>query len=359
MNTMLNNSGSSFDTVPSYDFILRRDDRDDEGITSDVEEENGYHLIASESEHSCAIEVPGVLIVPPTSGSEESRNTALSVPDTVASDLNSILHLPDSVLFVDNDGTSGHDAESTEGDMDEVLNNATLHRTSKTRDDSTDHDPKRHIILALLIFALVSAISIAEALYLRHETFLLKEQVRLLQDQAELAAAALLAIKQEQAKDVVLDNCWLHANAKMTLGDCAYEATETVTTQVHTMRKSIEDVWNQMKHTYADTFKESVDVIRHSVYNAPGNIMESVQNEYNIVKDWISEEIIAVENDLVKFASISTGTQVATNSTEAYSNYKSELQSVSKSIFVTAAWSAAAAILVSAFDFYWKQNGKD
>jgi hypothetical protein len=351
-NTMLNNSGSSFDTVPSYDFILRREDRDEEEeFEEDDEEPEVFHLIDGVPEVGA-----GVLIVPPTSDSEGSRNTVLSVPDTVPSVLsNSILPVPNSVHVVE--GTE--ERESSDAADEPLISAATDQSRNKEVVAANSSFPRR-ILIALLVFVVVAAFSISEALRLRHETWLLKEQVRLLQEEAALSAATLAALQEDQAKDVLLDNCWLQANAKMTLGECAQGATDTVRTHVLTIQEYAEQAWGQMKQAYSDSIKEHVETIERVVHTAPTSIAEYVRVEYKSWKDWIQEELSSLSKDLPKGPphSQSTDTPEDVNAApESYADNKSSsLQAVSKSVLMTAVWSTAAALLVSTLDFYWKQQ---
>lgn len=370
--TMLNNSGSSFDTVPSYDFILRREDRDEEEEEFDEEDEapEVFHLIDSVPEVGA-----GVLIVPPTSDSEDSRNTVLSVPDTVPSVVtNSILPpLPNSVHIVE--VTEEHESSDT---GDQPLISTAVNQSSNKEVITTKPTFPRSMLMALLVFVVVAALSISEALFLRRETWLLKEQVRLLQEEAALSAATLTALKEDQAKEVVLDNCWLHANAKMTLGECAQEATETVRTHVQTIQEYAEQTWNQvkqtnvgmqeyaeqawnrMKQTYKDTVEVHVETIERVVQAAPTTIADFVRVEVKSWKDWIQEELSCFAKEQSEGSSRSKSPDSPRNindSTETYKEKKSSsLQTVSKSVLVTAVWSTAAALLVSTLDFYWKQQ---
>jgi hypothetical protein len=369
--TMLNNSGSSFDTVPSYDFILRREDRDEEEEFDEEEEApEVFHLIDSVPEVGA-----GVLIVPPTSDSEDSRNTVLSVPDTVPSVLtNSILPpLPNSVHIVE----EVEERESS-GATDEPGISTTTDQSSKKEVITTNSSLPRRILIALLVFVVVAALSISEALYLRHETWLLKEQVRLLQEEAALSAAKLTAIKEDQAKEMVLDTCWLQANAKMTLGECAQDATATVRTHVQTMQEYAEQAWNQVKQTktgmqeyaehawkqvkqtYEDSIKDHVETIERVVQTAPTSIAEYARVEYKSWKDWIQEELSIFSKVHFEGPSHSRSADSTDNTNGSPETYKekksSSLQAVSKSVLVTAVWSTAAALLVSSLDFYWKQQ---
>ena len=345
--TMLNNSGSSFDTVPSYDFILRREDRDDE----DEEEAAPFHLIDSLPET-----VTGALIVPPTSGSEDSRNTVLSVPDTVPSVLNSSIQIPHSVHLLPEERESS-DPVAEEPQIPTATDDLSRNQEST----ATNSISPRRILIALFAVVVIAALSISEALFLRRETGLLKEQVRLLQEQAAHSTAALKAFQEAQTKEVVLDNCWLQANAKMTLGECTHEATQSVRTHVQAMREYMEETWSQMKQTYEEKFKEDVETIERVVQTAPKRIADYVQVEYHSWKRWIQEELapLSKEEQQPEGASHPRSADDHDDTPETFheKNYQNaSLQSISKSILVTAAWSATAAVLVSALDFFWKQQ---
>jgi hypothetical protein len=255
MSIMLNESNSSFDTMPSFDFILRRDDRDDEMNVSDVDETEGFHIIENEAERR---EEVGVLIVPPTSSSENSRNTVLSLPDSVPTVLNSgILDVPNSVHVVDDDGTSPIDKATLQLSTCEPFHPSTISCESKINESKVIGITRRRSVLTILFLASVSAGSISHACYLHRESRLLKEQVRLLKDQATLAAAALKELQQERDREVVIGNCWLHAHGKMSMGECSYEATESVKAQVKTLSSSFRTMWNQLKESYVDSVTAS------------------------------------------------------------------------------------------------------
>jgi hypothetical protein len=280
MSIMLNESNSSFDTTPSYDFILRRDDdRDDEVIVSDVDDDDGYDVVENEAERR---EEVGVLIVPPTSSSENSRNTVLSVPDSVPTVLNSgILQLPNSVHVVDDNGTSPYDRESLQLNDGEQYNCATILRDKKQEKTASIQNARRRNVLTILFFAAVSASSISHAIYLHRESQLLKNQVRLLEDQAVRAAATLKELQQQHDRDVVFGNCWLQAHGKMSLGECSFEATESVKAQVNTVSRSFQNMWDQLKVAYIDSVKGNVSTLGRFSDGAPINVtINSMSNKF-------------------------------------------------------------------------------
>lgn len=270
---MLNESNSSFDTTPSFDFVMRHEDgRDDEVVVSDVEdEEEGYDLIDGGNNRREDI---GVLIVPPTHGSsEDSRNTVLSIPDSVPTVLNSaMIDLPDCVHLVDNVSPTPVRSNSTQGS-----NREDLHREAVSPEITNDSSAaaKQHAwrrnVLTLLFLAAVSTGSICHAFYLHRESLLLKEQVRQLTDQAARAAVTLDELQQKQARAVVLDNCWLHAHAKMSLGECSQEATENMKETVSTLGSSVHNFWERMKEAYQENVKGSATAFDGFYRSYPAN----------------------------------------------------------------------------------------
>lgn len=289
MSIMLNESNSSFDTTPSFDFVMRHDDgpdRDDEVIVSDAEDDEGYDVVDGESEHRDDI---GVLIVPPTTGSSEnSRNTVLSIPDSVPSVLNSaMLDLPDCVHVVDN-------AQATPVRSNSIALKASesddrKSQESKMEGTAPSQNTWRRNVLALLLVAAVSTGSVCHAFYLHRESILLKEQVRLLTDQAARSAATLDELQRKQASEVVLNNCWLLAHAKVSLGECSQEATETVKETVSTLGSTVHNFWERMKQSYQENVKENMKDFDgfYSSYpaNVTANFFANVNDVWNQLKE--------------------------------------------------------------------------
>ena len=277
MSIMLNESNSSFDTTPSFDFVMRHEDgRDDEVMASDIEdEEEGYDLIDGGNERREDI---GVLIVPPTTGSSgDSHNTILSVPDSVPTVMNSaMLDVPDCVHVVDSAQPTPVRSNATQVSTNEVLNRELVSLESKNESIVASQNAWRRNILALLFFAAVSTGSVCHAFYLHRESLLLKEQVRLLTDQAARSAATLDELKQKQAREVVLDNCWLQAHAKMSFGECSQEATETVKETVNTFGSSVHNFWEHMKEAYQENLKGSASAFGGFNHSFSANTTENV-----------------------------------------------------------------------------------
>lgn len=450
MSIMLNESNSSFDTTPSFDFVMRHDDgRDDEVVMSDVgDEDEGYDVIDDENEHR---EDVGVLIVPPTTGSsEDSRKTVLSIPDSVPTVMNSaMLDLPECVHVLDNAEATPVRSNPIQVSIHKGVDRDSFSHGSKNEDGTASQNTWRRNVLALVFVVAVSTGSVCHTFYLHRESLLLKEQVRLLTDQAARSAATLDELKQKQAQEIVFDNCWLQAHAKMSFGECSQEATETVkdtvntfgssiqnfwekmkdayqenmnegakgfhgfyhssppnktknvfgtnmktiwkqwkkvrvvsvTEKVNRMRSNLQDVWNQTKgifhagnssgHVGSNFYSFWVDIKEgvckeelegrlysagRSLYEAPSNFMNILKSGYDELKDSVNESIFYRMSDTAE----SNTTSADMNETDSLGNFVQNvngLQSISKKVLVAAAWSAGAAILVSAFDMYWNQHG--
>ena len=297
MSIMLNESNSSFDTTPSFDFVMRQDDhdddddgqeRDDEVMTSDAEDDEGFNVVANGArEHRDDI---GVLIVPPTTGSSEnSRNTVLSIPDSVPTVLNSaMLDLPECVHVVD---TTAQATPVRSNSLVSKANEGDDRKSQESKMEGTapSQNTWRRNVLALFVVAAVSIGSVGHAFYLHRESLLLKEQVRLLTDQAARSAATLDELQRKQASEVVLDNCWLLAHAKVSLGECSQEATESVKETVSTFGSSVHNFWERMKESYQENVKEKVKDFDgfYSSYaaNVTTNVFTNVKDVWNQLKE--------------------------------------------------------------------------
>jgi hypothetical protein len=293
MSIMLNESNSSFDTTPSFDFVMRQDDdgqeRDDEVMVSDADDDDeGFDVVANGArEHRDDI---GVLIVPPTTGSSEnSRNTVLSIPDSVPTVLNSaMLDLPECVHVVDTT------AQATPVRSNSLVSKANEGDDRKSQERTMKGTPPsqntwRRNVWALFVVAAVSIGSVGHAFYLHRESLLLKEQVRLLTDQAARSAATLDELQRKQASEVVLDNCWLLAHAKVSLGECSQEATESMKEKVSTFGSSVHNFWERTKELYQENVKEKVKDFDgfYSSYaaNVTTNVFTNVKDVWNQLKE--------------------------------------------------------------------------
>lgn len=405
MNNMLNET-SSFD---SFDLLV--DDRD--GIVSEDGDAEGFHRVTSESEDSGSGgsgsgvgggggfgEGTGVLIVPPSRSAASSRQTDLSVPDSVPSDLHhsSLLRggggLPNPVLvrgYVVSGGDRDDDDEGTQNNEPDLFSGAAQSRAGKSLASENDSLAKQlqqqHYNLFFFMFAVIAVISVSLTLYLVRESGQLKEQVRdlqalkhaymqshsvsslvgqqeertrLLEDQVrrlleEAATAAADRKTKKKSKSSRLntaksiskyffpwdkedfsltDNCWVRTQAKMELGECAREATETVKKQVQSVGKSIHAAHDRAWDKFREDYQEMKDRF---------NDRESYQE----MKDRFYKQPPPP----------TANKPPQSNSTDAEKNTTNiDFMSVTKSILTTAALGSAAAILVYVVDSVWKKE---
>jgi hypothetical protein len=279
MSIMLNESNSSFDTTPSFDFVMRHDDgRDDEVVVPDApEEEEGYDLMDDGGNEHREDNI-GVLILPPTTtgSSEDSRNTVLSIPDSVPTVLNStLLDLPDCVHVVDHiepTPVRSHSTKIQGNDAEEDWNGENAQNDSVTETASSPNAWRRHV-LTLLFLAAVSTGSVCHALYLHRESQLLKEQVRILTDQAARSAATLEELQRKQVQEniVMMDNCWLQAHAQMSLGECTQEATEAMKETAHSFGTSVHNFWENIKEGYQENVRANASLFGGWYTSSPAN----------------------------------------------------------------------------------------
>lgn len=155
----------------------------------------------------------------------------------------------------------------------------------------------------------------------------------------------------------------------------------SVTEKVNRMGSNLQDVWNQTKgifhavnisgpvgsnfSSFWVNIKEGVckDKLEgrlynagRSLYEAPSNFINILISGYDELKDSVNESIFYMTSDTTE----SNTTSADMNETDSLGNFVQNvngLQSISKKVLVAAAWSAGAAILVSAFDMYWNQHG--
>ena len=291
MSIMLNESNSSFDTTPSFDFVMRHDDgRDDEVVPDVGDEDEGFDLIDVENERREDI---GVLIVPPTTGSSEgSRDTVLSIPDSVPTVLNSaMLDLPDCVHVVDNNPAAVR--SNSVQSINEGNDNEPFSNRSRNEKVAANKNWRRNA-LTIVFLAAVSTRSVFHAFYMHRESILLREQIRILTDQAARSAATLDELKQEQSREVIFDNCWLHAHAKMSFGECSYEACKTVKENVQTFGSSVHNFWERMKSASQEKMTEGTKNYHGFYQSYPVHItMSMLRAPVNASwKDWEKVKVV-------------------------------------------------------------------
>lgn len=326
---MLNESNSSFDTTPSYDFILRYvDDFQNDAIdvindVADDDDDEAEYDVVDDMNEVHEEDAVGVLIVPPTSNSSgNSHDTELSIPDTVPSVLNGseiLPPLPASVHIVNNE--EDHVASPLANDaLLQVTENGRAQEddipvTRRPRYDERDGlaaiPPRRRNTVTFLFCLVVSAASMSHALFLYRESQSLKEKIRLLEDQVNRTAATMLELEQQQRKQdqeqtvMFMDTCWIQAQAKMSFGDCSYEASDAVKAQVSTLGSSVRYVWEHIKSIYDDPLQgqnanhsrmfssETINATVWSVSNKISNQVDKMTNRtqvlWNRVKGSLNE----------------------------------------------------------------------
>jgi hypothetical protein len=374
---MLNESNSSFDTMPSFVMDLEEEqEQERDGIISDEEDEGYNHVDASESSSGVYGERTGILILPPAQNNSiaSSHETDLSLPDSVPSDLNSILHLPDPVVMVHDLSQSGEEPPDEEPDL---LNGSTQHLAqaavvARKYSSVSTAATSGHNRLIFLVSVVVAALSIAVTLHLVHERQQLKEQVRGLQAlehayMESLIAATLVKEQEERTRELeeqvrqlkkeadeskprftypweskddapLIDNCWLHANAKMEFGECSRKSTETVVKHVQSLGKS--------------------------VYEANERIWDKMRGDYKEMKAWLYEHEkekepspTTAENKNARSGTESKKTKKDKESTKMnVQKSKTDFQALTKSILQTAALGTAAAVFLSAVDWFGKDD---
>jgi DNA repair exonuclease SbcCD ATPase subunit len=166
---MLNDSTSSIDTVPSSSFVV---DFNLDVFVSDDEGEEQLGETASE----CGDDI-GILISSPAhnginSSTVRRRQTELSVPDSVPSNLNIFLHLPNPVLA--NDLLSSEEEAESESNLQE--DGSELRRAFAGRTTVESPNLMTRFNLVVLVVALFAVFY-----HLVQERLQLKEQVRDLQ----------------------------------------------------------------------------------------------------------------------------------------------------------------------------------
>jgi hypothetical protein len=294
MNSMLNKTISSFETMPSYDmdFQGRNDDNADEG----QHDFSGYHVVQDSSEDSFGYEYDednaGILIVSPKNSASSSREVDLSVPDSVPSDLNSIPGFPNHVLVP---GLLPQGQASDEEDED--LLHGFHERNAFTAPEAIPRYDGRlsiwkSVACALLTFTAAMYVvrergelqkkardlDELEKIYMQNLEAInlakeqeeknrrLEEQIRQLQDDMSREQAAKESYGNFQSRagpsfpfgeeTPLLDNCWVHARAQMEFGECTKEATKTVKKHASSWIKSIDDVrgrvWKQVQQEILD-----------------------------------------------------------------------------------------------------------
>lgn len=417
---MLNKSISSFDTMPSYDINFEEIHTDDATTFAGMamvgreldsaEYDEGYHVVLDTSEENYDYDAAGgtsavdadvstvytyededetgILILSPRNGSEQgSRKTELSVPDSVPSDLNSMLGFPHHVTVHGNlmaSEDSKGDGDSMEPDLLEGVVGRDHPKLNARNSEGLAAKPSQRFILCISVLAV--ALSLATVVFVQGERKVLQKKTRQLQElkqvyEQNLGVIAMAKEQEEKTRlleeqvfrlqnealtrereyrnsqsssaydqwnpfearkddSTLLDNCWVHARAKMQLGECTREASKSMTKQVQSwtnfIGKAHERIWDQLYQDYKD------------------------------MKDWISEQDPSskpsqdkAKTDFWTGASSTASGATASSTAKATAHAKksaTDLKLVTKSFLTTAALGTAAAVLLNAVDWFRKEE---